>query len=572
MQKIRDLKTSAKLLGLILISAIFLAGVGYVGLYYTDILAANMTDMYENRLLPVKYLYNSAAQMRAVEAITVELVAANLDQAQTAKLQAEIKERVAQNGKQLAAYEKTNRDPYEIEQWTPLQAALETSRVERARAFDIAATGNKQAAYAYYSQNVGPAVDKTNSILADLADYNAKKADEGEAQAVNANQNASRMIIIISVIALALSLTLGWVISRMISRPLEVIMKEVQQVANGNLAVESIKVHAQDDIGQLAQAFNIMVGHLQDLVKQVNESAAMVAASAQQLMAGSEQSAQAAGQIASTITEVAQGAERQLQSVDNTSAVVEQMSAGIQEKAASSTNVAGSVDKTSSAAQGGNKAVELAMTQMSHIERTVSESAAMVTKLGERSQQIDQIVTTISDIAGQTNLLALNAAIEAARAGEHGRGFAVVAEEVRKLAEQSREAAKKIADLIGDIQAETTHAVAAMDDGTQEVKRGTEVVNNAGQTFKEIAALVEQVSGQVREIAAAIQQMAGGSGEIVNEVQEIDKISKQMAERTQTISAATEEQSASMEEVAASSQSLAKMAEELQAAVKKFTV
>lgn len=572
MGKIRDLNTATKLLVLILISAIFLAGVGYIGLFYTNILATNMTDMYENKLLPIKYLNGAAAQMRAVEAITVELVSANTNQDRAAKLQAEIKDRQAENDKQLADYAKLNRDGYELEQWPKLQAALGTFRSEREKALAMSTAGNKQEAYTYYLQNVGPAIDAVNSILRDLADHNAKQAEETENKAVSASQNATQMIIIIAMIAVALLLSLGWLISRMITRPLAAMLNAVQQVADGNLAVDSIKADAQDDIGQLAQAFNTMVGHLRGLVQHVNESAASVAASAQQLMAGSEQSAQAATQIATTITEVAQGAERQLQSVDNTSSVVEQMSAGIEEIAASSTNVAGAVDKTSNAAQDGNKAIEMAMSEMNQIEQTVSESAAMVTKLGERSQEIGKIVTVISDIAGQTNLLALNAAIEAARAGEHGKGFAVVADEVRKLAEQSRDAAKKIADLIQDIQAETTHAVAAMDGGTQEVKRGTQVVNNAGQTFQDIVALVEEVSGQVREIAAAIQQMASGSGEIVNSIKDIDQVSKQMAGQTQTVSAATEEQSAAMEEVAASSQSLAKMAEELQAAVKKFTV
>ena len=165
---------------------------------------------------------------------------------------------------------------------------------------------------------------------------------------------------------------------------------------------------------------------------------------------------------------------------------------------------------------------------------SVSSSAQVVAKLGERSKEIGQIVDAISGIAGQTNLLALNAAIEAARAGEQGRGFAVVAEEVRKLAEQSQEAAKQIANLISEIQTETDSAVVAMDDGTREVKIGTEVVNTAGQAFKEIVSLIAEVSSQIREISAAIQQMASGSQQIVASVRNIDSISKGTAGQTQT--------------------------------------
>lgn len=129
----------------------------------------------------------------------------------------------------------------------------------------------------------------------------------------------------------------------------------------------------------------------------------------------------------------------------------------------------------------------------------------------------------------------------------------MVAEEVRKLAEQSQEAAKQIAFLIGEIQGETDNAVAAMDVGAREVKAGTEVVNAAGQTFQDIIALVSQLAEQVAGISAAIRQLAGGS-------------------ETQTVSAATQEQSAVMEEIAVSSQNLAKMAQDLQDAVDKFRI
>ncbi|WP_371375565.1 methyl-accepting chemotaxis protein [Sporomusa aerivorans] len=179
---------------------------------------------------------------------------------------------------------------------------------------------------------------------------------------------------------------------------------------------------------------------------------------------------------------------------------------------------------------------------------------------------------TISGIAGQTNLLALNAAIEAARAGEQGKGFAVVAEEVRKLAEQSQEAAKHIASLIKEIQLDTGKAVTAMNDGTQEVKKGTGVVTSAGQSFDNIANLVTAVSRQIEEVSTAMQQLAAGSQQVVAQVQAIGAVSKEALGHTQTVSAATEEQSASMEEIAASSQSLAKMAEELQHAIAQFRI
>jgi methyl-accepting chemotaxis protein len=209
---------------------------------------------------------------------------------------------------------------------------------------------------------------------------------------------------------------------------------------------------------------------------------------------------------------------------------------------------------------------------MAQIEQTVNNSSQVVAKLGERSKEIGQIVDTIAGIAGQTNLLALNAAIEAARAGEQGRGFAVVAEEVRKLAEQSKEAAKQIAQLIGEIQGDTGNAIEAMNEGTREVAIGAEVVTTAGHAFGEIAELVTEVYSQVKEISAAIQQMAGSSQQMLLSVKEIERHSKNAAGEAMTVSAATEEQSASTEEIVSSSQNLAKLAQDLQEAVNKFHV
>lgn len=223
-------------------------------------------------------------------------------------------------------------------------------------------------------------------------------------------------------------------------------------------------------------------------------------------------------------------------------------------------------------ANDGGQTIELAIAQMGKIETTVNSSAQVVSKLGERSKEIGQIVATISGIAGQTNLLALNAAIEAARAGEQARGFTVVAEEVRKLAEQSQEATKKIAVLIGEIQGDTDNAVVAMNNGTREVKSGADVVDSAGIAFREIVNLVSEVSSQVREISAAMQQMAAGSQQIISSVNKIDELGKKSIGETQNVSAAAEEQLVAMEEIASSSQVLAKLADELQTSVAGFQV
>lgn len=376
----------------------------------------------------------------------------------------------------------------------------------------------------------------------------------------------------IGTVCLIFSLLVAVIASRSFVRPILALRNEAKLIADGNLEERPLAVIRADELGDLAQAFTGMSANLRGLVRQVQRDCEQLAAASEQLTASSDQSLQAANQVAASITDVAQGADDQLAAVSDTSAVVEQMSASIQQIAANTNHVAGRSAQAADKAKDGGNSVDLAVNQMVQIEQTVNTSAEVVSKLGERSKDIGQIVDTISGIAGQTNLLALNAAIEAARAGEQGRGFAVVAEEVRKLAEQSQEAAKQIADMIREIQEDTGKAVIAMNDGTREVKKGTTIIDATGQAFREIAELVAQVSAQVKEISSAIEQIASGSSQIVDSVQKIDELSKKAARESQTVSAATQEQSASMEEIASSSQGLAQLAQELQEELSKFRI
>lgn len=431
--------------------------------------------------------------------------------------------------------------------------------------------GKMEEAVAVMRSEMKPAAAKTMEQFDRYQDLR-KKQMEGILVQVEEHTGAAKTAAITAAIcATLLGMVIGFFAARSIARPVNELVAVAQNVAGGDLT-NHVTVDRQDEIGKLAQSFNAMVDQLKSLIRQINTNAEHLAASSEELTASSEQSAQAANQVATSISDVANGANEQLVAANEASAVVEQMSAGIQQIAANTNLVAEQSAQAADKAKAGGQSVDQAVNQMVRVEATVNISAGVVAKLGERSKEIGQIVDTISGIAGQTNLLALNAAIEAARAGEQGRGFAVVAEEVRKLAEQSQQAAGKIAQMIGEIQGDTDKAVLAMNDGTREVKTGAEVVTIAGNAFREIVELVSQVSGQVREISAAIQQMAGGSQQIVGAVKKIDGLSKASASEAQSVSAATEEQLASMEEIASSSQTLAKLAQDLQTEVARFRV
>ncbi|MDQ7092492.1 methyl-accepting chemotaxis protein [Desulfosporosinus sp. PR] len=387
-------------------------------------------------------------------------------------------------------------------------------------------------------------------------------------------QKSVTYTILSLIIAFGISLVLGTLLSNNISKQIVNVAENAEEIANGNLNIDIKKFssNSKDELGQLGRAFKTMAENLIQLVQHVSVSAAHVAASSQELSAGAEQSAQASNQVSVAIMEVSKGADKQLNAMNETSAIVEQMSAGIQQMVENAKVVVHSSEKTAHSAAEGSSAIDKTIQQMLTIDQTVTGSAEVVENLGERSKEIGQIVDTISGIAAQTNLLALNAAIEAARAGDQGRGFAVVADEVRKLAEQSQEASQQIASLIHEIQQDTQKAVLSINEGTHQVKLGTEVAETAGRAFSEISALIYEVSSQIEEISKEIQQMAIGNERIVTSVNDVFEASRNITDQTQTVSAATEEQTASVEEIASSSKVLATMAEELQAALSKFNI
>lgn len=383
-----------------------------------------------------------------------------------------------------------------------------------------------------------------------------------------------RAILLANLLLIVCSLLFtAWFSKKNIINPIQDVVVRLQEMANnGGDLTQKIDVKSQDEVGKLAIAVNALIDNLRQLIKQIAHTAEQVASASEELTANAEQSTQAIGQVTSLVADVAASAQKQDLTINEVSETITQISEKIQHAAENTDSVAAKSEKTAASAKDGSTFIETAVQEMAVIEKTVLHSAKIIDSLGERSKEVGEIVTIISSIAGQTNLLALNAAIEAARAGEQGRGFAVVADEVRKLAEQSQDAAKQIAVLIDGIRTETETAVSAMQNGTKEVKRGMNIIHTAGQQFTDIEKLVFQVTGEVKQTDRAVRDIANGIQQIVSAMQTISQASEESASSTQTASATTEEQAASMQEINSSSEALVTLAQDLQNKISKFRV
>ena len=378
-------------------------------------------------------------------------------------------------------------------------------------------------------------------------------------------------IMVFVMILIAISLLIIYLFNNRINMPLTKLIGSAKGLASGDLTT-AVSVERDDEIGELAENFKIMSNNFKKIITDVNRMAQQVASSGQELCSGSEQSAVGTQEIAQSIVKVAEAVAEQSTLIDKAAESVAVISNSINTASDSAEKTLENVESSAVSAKNGYTSVKSAIGQMENIDAKINEAAETVLKLGTQSKQIGEIVSTISDIAGQTNLLALNAAIEAARAGEQGRGFAVVADEVRKLAEQSQVAAKHIADLIREIQTQTTKAVEFMETGTQEVKLGSQLVGDAGKTFSEIVTKVDKVTLDVKLVVAEIKKIVQERDSMVKLIDNLEVIGTKTSDQSQNVSATVEEQAASLEQLAAVSRSLSEMSQELHKVVNSFKV
>ena len=377
------------------------------------------------------------------------------------------------------------------------------------------------------------------------------------------------IVMAIAIIILVLGI-LSWKVIGKSIESLEEVVFVADNIASGNLNGENLKITANDEIGELATAINKMQNELRELISGVYKSSEKVAASSEELTASSAQTNEIIQQVAQNANEMNEGAIKQHDTVNDLQVTVDDMRVKMHELHASAKEMGELAKVTQDKALDGKEKVAFAIEKIQQIAEQSRTSAEVVDNLGKRSQEIETIVDTISDIAAQTNLLALNAAIEAARAGEHGRGFAVVSDEVRKLAEQSATAAQNISELIAKILDDTNSAIKSMELGAVGVKEGSQSVSATGEAFALIEEQVENLNANIQKSVDYIESVNTASHVISDAMSILQDISKKSTEEIHSVSAATEEGSTAIQEMSEASEKLSELAQEMQNEVLKF--
>jgi len=263
----------------------------------------------------------------------------------------------------------------------------------------------------------------------------------------------------------------------------------------------------------------------QELLKKTEQ---LIEKSIQQVELGSDL-ATAAGQMQITSQQQAGGAAEQASAVSQVSTTIEELGSTARQIAQASEHVAMAAQQTLENLSSGQSAVDESIQAMERIRGRVQDVSTRVLSLGERSQQIGEIIDLIDDISDETHLLALNAAIEAAGAGEHGRRFAVVAAEVKSLANRTLAAAKEVKGVIAEIRQATSSAVLAAEEGSKAVERGVELAHRAGQVMDNIVMVAERTAQSAAEIGLATAQQQSASEQVVETMREVAEVARQSA-------------------------------------------
>ncbi|MDD3268854.1 MAG: methyl-accepting chemotaxis protein, partial [Syntrophomonadaceae bacterium] len=376
-------------------------------------------------------------------------------------------------------------------------------------------------------------------------------------------------IILVTAGTLLLMIIAIWLLAGKFSRPILNMTAITGRLAERDLTQEIVSDN-KTEIGVLMHSLSEMNESLKTIFRQVAGTSDNLNKVSQNLMDTAEQTGRGSEQVSQSAEEVARAATSQAEDAQRTSELAQQVGIAMQLVGQSTETISSQSFNFKGIV---NKVTQLMMQQRDKMKYTVESTgnvSAVIRDLSNKTQEIGEIITVITNIAGQTNLLALNAAIEAARAGEAGRGFAVVAEEVRKLAEETGAATLSIGSIITEVQSQVERVVGEVTQVEKLVKEQGQSLGDSVNAFREIENGASEIDNSIQDISATFEELVASADEIIQAIENISAVTEESAASAQEVTAISENQLAAVQNIVSISKNLGELARDLKSITDTF--
>ena len=419
---------------------------------------------------------------------------------------------------------------------------------------------------------VRPPNQNMSNYIDELITYYDEQFSAMNSKVKNEAKVAIWITLILVAVCIAVAIIAAFIMGKVIGTPLQKLQHAVSTIAAGDLTKEDVETDSSGEVKELADAFNRMKESLTTLLQTMRNNTQQLSHSSEDLADHTNKAIAYIEQTADLADRLADNAKTSAESANVSANAMKETTNAVQKMAGSTSNIHMNTQQMKQLTDKGIYSIHAIEKQMEEISSSTSITETLIVRLLEQSNEIQQMTKLITDITDQTNLLALNAAIEAARAGEHGKGFAVVADEVRKLAEQSKESAHKIHRLTNEIRHETTQVAVSVEQSVKASESGVAIVKQAGETFVQIEKAVDQIADEIGATTVVVDEISASIEEVTVSAVGISAQSSESAAHSAKVAETIEEQVNIMQEIREVSQQLTAESEYLEQMMDKFKV